>query len=140
MDIRHLTPTYAVSPQIEPADVAAIRAAGFTTVIDNRPDSEIPEHLQTPAIRAAVEAAGLTFVGNPLIRGAVADWDVAAQGAAIAAAGGGKVLAYCASGNRSSIAWALSQAGRTDADTLIAAAARHGYDLEPYRPLLAPRT
>ncbi|MDE3029426.1 MAG: TIGR01244 family phosphatase, partial [Paracoccaceae bacterium] len=41
MEIRALTPDYAVSPQIEPADVAAIKAAGYTTVICNRPDREI---------------------------------------------------------------------------------------------------
>ena len=28
MDIRALTPTYAVSPQIEPEDLATIKAAG----------------------------------------------------------------------------------------------------------------
>ena len=37
MDIRPLTDTYAVSPQIDPQDMAAIRAAGYTTLIDNRP-------------------------------------------------------------------------------------------------------
>ncbi|MEY3309841.1 MAG: putative phosphatase, partial [Pseudomonadota bacterium] len=32
MDIRSLTDSYAVSPQISQADLAAIKAAGFTTV------------------------------------------------------------------------------------------------------------
>ncbi len=38
MEIRALTPTYAVSPQIEATDLPAIKAAGYTTIIDNRPD------------------------------------------------------------------------------------------------------
>lgn len=135
MDIRALTPTYAVSPQIAPQDVAAIRAAGYTTLICNRPDAEIPDHLHAARIRAAAEAAGLDWVENPVIGGAITEENVHRQGAAIAGAAG-PVLAYCASGNRSSIVWALSQAGRADPDTLIATAARFGYNLEPYRERL----
>ena len=61
MEIRSLTPDYAVSPQITPDDVTAIRAAGFTTLIDNRPDAEIPAEVGTEAMRRAAEAAGLVF-------------------------------------------------------------------------------
>ena len=132
MDIRRLTDTYAVSPQIDPGDMAAIRAAGFTTIIDNRPDGEIPPHLHTDAMRRAAQAAGLAFVVNPVIGGAMTPDNVTAQGAALAAATG-PVLAYCASGNRSSQVWALSMAGRMPADDLIGLPARHGYQLEGLR-------
>lgn len=132
MDIRPLTPTYAVSPQIDPQDMAAIREAGFTTVICNRPDAEIPPHQQIDAMREAAEAAGLDFVVNPVIGGALTMENVTAQGEAIAAADG-PVLAYCASGNRSSVVWALSQAGQMDTDDLIGIPARHGYQLEGLR-------
>lgn len=133
MDIRQLTPDYAVSPQIAVEDVAAIRAAGFVLVIDNRPDGEIPPDLQTDRLRAAVEAAGIGFVANPVIGGAITAENVTAQRDAIASATG-PVLAYCASGNRSSIVWALSQAGRRPTADLIETAARWGYNLEPFRP------
>jgi uncharacterized protein (TIGR01244 family) len=135
MDIRHLTPTYAVSPQIAPEDVPAIRAAGFTTVIDNRPDMEIPADLQTARMRTAVEAAGMTFVANPVIGGAITMEMVSEQGKAITAATG-PVLAYCASGNRSSIVWALAHAGRLPVEELIVAPSRWGYNLEPFRDAL----
>lgn len=132
MEIRALTETYAVSPQISAADVAEIKAAGYTTVICNRPDAENPPDQQAAAIREAVEAAGLAFVENPVVGGALTLQNVDAQAAAIDASSG-PVFAYCASGNRSSIVWALSQAGRTPADDLIAAGAKWGYVLEPYR-------
>lgn len=135
MDIRALTPTYAVSPQITPEDLAAIKAAGFVTVIDNRPDAEIPPAVQTAAMRAAVEAAGLAFVANPVIGGAITEQNVAAQRAAIEASSG-PVFAYCASGNRSSVVWALAHAGKVPAGDLIATAAQFGYDLEWLRPML----
>lgn len=133
MDIRPLTERYAVSPQITPGDIAAIKAAGYTTIIDNRPDGEIPSEVQTEAMRRAAEAAGLAFVANPVIGGAITMQNVETQRAAVDQAPG-PVFAYCASGNRSSIVWALSQAGRRPTDDLIATAARFGYNLEPIRP------
>jgi uncharacterized protein (TIGR01244 family) len=135
MDIRPLTPDYAVSPQIDLVDLAPIKAQGFTTIIDNRPDGEIPPHLHTAAMRAAAETLGLSFVANPVIGGAMTMENVTAQGAAIAAAKG-PVLAYCASGNRSSVVWALSQAAMRPVDELIGIPARFGYQLEHLRPQL----
>lgn len=136
MDIRPLTPHYAVSPQIAPSDLAAIKAAGFTTIIDNRPDGEIPADLHGDKMRAAAEAMGFTFVINPIIGGAMTDANVAAQSAAMAAASG-PVFAYCASGNRCSVVWALTQAGTLPADDLVGIPARHGYRLDHLRPQIA---
>lgn len=138
MDIRPLTPTYAVSPQIEPGDLPAIKAAGFTTIIDNRPDGEIPGHLQTAAIQAAATAMGFDFVVNPIIGGAMTEANVTAQAAAIAAASG-PVLAYCASGNRSSVVWALAHAGKMPVDDLIGIPAKYGYQLEHLRGQLVAK-
>lgn len=135
MDIRALTPTYAVSPQIAPEDLPTIKAAGYVTVIDNRPDAEIPGHLHTETMRAAVEGAGLRFVANPVIGGAITEDNVAMQRAAIEASEG-PVFAYCASGNRSSVVWALAHAGTAPADALIGTAAQFGYNLEWLRPAL----
>jgi len=132
MQIRHLTPDFAVSPQITPEDVAAIKAAGFVTVVCNRPDAEIPADLHAAEMRKLVEAQGLEFILNPLIPGAFTPENIATQGQAQEKARG-PVFAYCASGNRSSIAWAMSQAGRIATDELIARAAQQGYNLEPFR-------
>lgn len=130
MDIRQITPDYAVSPQIDPADLPAIKAAGFTRVVNNRPDGENPPSHQSAAMRAAAEAAGLDYVENPVVGGAITLDNVTAQGAALQ---GARVLAYCASGNRSSIVWALSQAGKRPTDELIALPARYGYNMEIWR-------
>ena len=132
MDIRPLTESYAVSPQITPADLAAIKAAGFATVINNRPDGEIPPDLHTAVMEKAAAGLGLTFVANPVIGGGLTAANVAAQRAAIDSASG-PVFAYCASGNRSSVVWALASAGRRPTDELIALPARFGYQLEGLR-------
>lgn len=135
LDIRQLTQSYGVAPQIEPQDMGAVAALGFSDVIDNRPDHEITTDIQTEAMRAAALAAGLNFHANPVIGGAITPQNVAAQ-AAVMAQATGPVLAYCASGNRSSIVWALAHAGKIPADDLIATAAAHGYNLEHLRGAL----
>ena len=128
MEIRQVTPGYAVAPQIEPADMAALAAAGFATVINNRPDAEVPPEQQSAAMRAAAEAAGLAYVENPVVNGAMTMDMVIAQAEALAASPG-PVFAYCRSGTRSSIVWALGQAGRQPTDDILAALAKAGYDL-----------
>jgi uncharacterized protein (TIGR01244 family) len=133
MDIRRITPDYAVSPQIAPDDVPDIAAAGFRTVICNRPDSEIPIELSSDVMRIAVEAAGLTFVDNPVTHPAMTPERIATQAKAME---DGPTLAYCASGTRSSILWSLAQAGKLPADDIITAAGRAGYDLSALRPRL----
>ena len=134
MDIRPLCDEYAVSPQISAEDAPAIAAAGFDTVVCNRPDAEVPPDLHAEALRPAVEAAGLRLIVNPVVGGALSMENVEAQRAAIE--GGGKVLAYCASGNRSSIVWALALAGTRPTEELVAAGAQYGYQTPQFRDLI----
>lgn len=132
MDIRKLTADYSVSPQIAPSDLPAIAAAGFRTVICNRPDAEVGPDTNAAAVKAAAEAAGLTFVVNPVTHQGLNMDMVALQRDTIANAGG-PVLAYCASGTRSTIVWALGQAGRMSTDVILTSALNAGYDLDGLR-------
>ncbi len=134
MDIRPLSTDYAVSPQITEDDIPAIAAAGFDTVVCNRPDAEVAPELQAEALRPALEAAGLRLVVNPVVSGGLTMENVAAQKEVIDA--GAKVLAYCASGNRSSIVWALALAGTRPTEELIAAGAQYGYQVPQFRDLI----
>lgn len=135
MDIRVISPNYAVSPQILIEDLPAIKAAGYVAIINNRPDMEIPDDLQDAAMRAAAEAAGLGYTVNPVTHAGLNMDMVDIQQAAIDAAGG-PVLAYCASGTRSSIVWSLAQAGKMPTAEIIAATAKAGYDLAGLAPRL----
>lgn len=132
MDLHRITPEYTVAPQVEPTDMAELARAGFTTVICNRPDAEVPPDLQVAAMRAAAEAAGLTFIDNPVVNGGLTQDMVETQSRAIADSTG-PVFAYCRSGTRCTIVWALSQAGTMPTDTIIAKAAEAGYDVGALR-------
>ncbi|MEP1352862.1 MAG: TIGR01244 family sulfur transferase [Tateyamaria sp.] len=135
MDIRQITPNYFVAPQLDPADMADIAAAGITTIISNRPDEEVPPPFQADAIEVAARAAGLGFVRLPLTHQTMTPPNVAAQ-MEHAATAGGPVLAYCASGTRSTVVWCFGQAGEMATDDILNAARAGGYDLENLRPTL----
>ena len=137
MNMREITESYSVSPQIDPADMADIAAAGVTLIIDNRPDAEIPPSHHGLVMAEAAKAAGIEFVHLPITHDTMTPDVIATQQAKIAGAEG-KVVAYCASGTRSTVIWALGQAGTGDAsvDQIIGAAARGGYDLAGLRPRL----
>lgn len=126
-----LTPQIAVSPQITPEDIPALAAHGFTTIINNRPDDEVPAHLAGPAIAAAAHAAGLQYTAIPVDHTGIGPHQLAAMAAALGAAPG-PVLAYCRSGTRSTHLWALAQASTGVAPMiLITSAEAAGYDIAP---------
>ncbi|MGK6322536.1 TIGR01244 family sulfur transferase [Sphingomonas sp. DT-51] len=134
--LRIIDETIAVAPQIRPEDVPAIAAAGYTAIINNRPDDEEPGQPSGESIRTAAAAAGLGYTAIPVTHAGFSLPQVEAMTAALAAADG-PVLAYCRSGTRSCNLWALAGAARgDDADALTAKAADAGYDLTNLRPLL----
>ena len=134
MDLRQLTPDLAVSPQILPEDLPALAEAGFRVLINNRPDAEVGPAENDAALRAAAAAAGMEYHHNPFTPGQITPEMIAAQTAALASPG--PKVAYCRSGNRSTVLWALSRAGLEPADGLIQTAAQAGYDISGMRPLI----
>tara|TARA_R110002049_G_scaffold10127_3_gene50305 strand:+ start:9323 stop:9745 length:423 start_codon:yes stop_codon:yes gene_type:complete len=135
MDIRKITPRYFVAPQIDAGDMEALRAQGITRILCNRPDAEVPPSHQAAAIRTAAEAAGIAFEEQPLTHQTMVP-EVIARNRALGVESDDTVLAYCASGTRSTIAWALGQAGTMDGDAIVEAARQGGYDLSNIRPML----
>jgi uncharacterized protein (TIGR01244 family) len=135
MDLRQLTPRYFVSPQIEPGDMPQLKEAGITCILCNRPDQEVPPSHGAAAMRAAAEAAGLRFAEVPLTHQSMVP-PVIAENRAQGVESDDIVLAYCASGTRSTIAWALGQAGTLPAEEIMETARSGGYDLSNIRHVL----
>ena len=135
-DIRSINDRISVAPQILPEDMAAIKAAGFVAIVNNRPDDEDSGQPSGDAIRAAAEDAGLAYTSIPVTHAGFSHRQVAAMIEAIGQADG-PVLAYCRSGTRSCNLWALAAAGLgEDQDALVAKGAGAGYDLNGLRPLM----
>ncbi|MCA0927657.1 TIGR01244 family sulfur transferase [Ruegeria profundi] len=135
MEIRPITPRYAVSPQITVEDVPAIAEAGFVKVICNRPNIEVPASLQSDVIGEAVRAAGMEYEVLELTHQTMTPENVALQ-REMAENCDGPVLAYCASGTRCSVVWALGQRDQMSTDDILRATTKAGYALENLRPIL----
>jgi len=128
LEIKRINDQVSVSGQITPEDIAAIKAAGFTAIVNNRPDGEAPDQPTNAEVEAAAHEAGLTFHFIPMGREGVSPEMVEKTRAALDGAEG-PVLCYCRTGTRSTTLWALSQAGRQPANDIVAAAANAGYDM-----------
>lgn len=127
-----LTEQLCVSAQVTVEDIPALAARGFRSIVSNRPDGEEPGQPANAALAAAARAAGLHWASVP-ISGPPSPAQVRAFADALAASPA-PTLAFCRTGNRSCMLWAL-QAGGT-ADSIIGTAAKAGYDLSGLRPML----
>lgn len=133
--IRKLDDKTLISAQIRPGDVPRLRDEDVTMIVNNRPDGEEPDQPPAADIEAAAEAAGIAYRFVPITRG-IGPSDVEAMREALEAADG-KLLAFCRSGNRSALAWAVARREQgASMEELEKAAATAGVDLSPVAHLL----
>jgi len=134
VDIRKIDDSISVAPQIAIEDVAEIARLGFRTLVANRPDHE--EYGQ-PAM-ADIEAAareGLEWVYMPVESGNITDQDVERFAPMIRDAEK-PVLAFCRSGTRCTVLWALSSARDHQPEEILSRARNAGYDITGLIPRL----
>jgi uncharacterized protein (TIGR01244 family) len=135
-DFRRLNENVLVSPQLELADVTAGAELGVAMIVNNRPDGEDPYAPQGDAIAAAAAAAGMNYIAIPIGHSGFSQPQVDAMVAALEQAEG-PILAYCRSGTRSTLLWALAAAKQGESpDTIARTAAQAGYDISPVRPMI----
>ena len=105
--LTEIAPELYAAVQVDRAAIAAIAASGAKTLINNRPDGEEADQPLAADIEAAAEAAGISYRHVPILRG-IGPADVEAMQDALRGAQGGQALAFCRSGNRSALTWALA--------------------------------
>ena len=137
MYFKQISENYAAHGQILPQHMAEIASLGFKTVINNRPDGEETGQPLGVELKAAAEVAGLSYAFIPMTVPTLSPELVTQHHTAIEASNG-PVFAFCRSGTRSTVLWALTQVrfhGHSISD-VISAAGQQGYDLSGVAPLL----
>ncbi|KIN73484.1 bifunctional protein tyrosine phosphatase family protein/NAD(P)/FAD-dependent oxidoreductase [Sulfitobacter guttiformis] len=128
MRMKQLTGELSVSDQIMPADMQAIKDAGFRAIVCNRPDGEGPDQPTFAQIEKAAGKLGIDALYVPIVSGKLADADIAVFDAALAKLPG-PVLAYCRTGTRSATLWSLEQSGKRSLADILSATKAAGYDM-----------
>jgi len=128
MQVHKLSDQLSVSPQIALDDISKLSALGFKSVICNRPDKESDDQPAMQDIEQAVIAAGLIWQHQPVVSGNINDQDVE-DFAQLLAKLPQPVFAFCRTGTRCSILWALSQANKMSVDDILNTTANAGYNL-----------
>ena len=133
---RQLDEKTLVDGQIGPDDVAMLKAMGVTLIVNNRPDGEDANQPTSDEIEAAARDVGLDYRHVPIARG-LGPSDIDAMREAMHSVGEGKLFAFCRSGNRSTLAWAVARSvdgvSREELDQIANEA---GFDLGPIAHLL----
>lgn len=133
---RQITDTVYASPQIDTTSIAEAKALGVVRIINNRPEGESDDQTPGATIEAAARKAGMDYVAIPVTHAGFSQGQVDAMQEALEGAEG-PVLAYCRSGTRSTLLWALARAKAGDNPAAIASkAAGAGYDVSPVRELI----
>lgn len=128
MDLRQITEEFSVSPQINPDEIPGIAGAGYASILCNRPDGEEFGQPDYAGIAQAAETAGLEARLVPVISGQITPDIMEAFGAALEEMPK-PILAYCRSGTRCTMLWAIAQHGRMEDAEIVRRAAEAGYDV-----------
>ena len=128
MMLNKIIDDYVVSDQINEDDVKKLKEAGFKTIFCNRPDNEEKDQISVKSINNKANENGLTFVHQPVIGGQISQKDVDEFSDYYDDAEK-PIFAYCKTGTRSSMLWALSESGKRSVDDILSLTTAAGYNL-----------
>ena len=128
MQLNKIIDDYVVSEQITVDDIQTIKEAGFKTIFCNRPDNEEINQVTVESIKNAAVENDLKFIHQPVIGGQITQVDVDQFGEYFDASEK-PIFAYCRTGTRSSMLWALSESGKRPVEDILNMTSKAGYNL-----------
>lgn len=132
-----LAPLFAVTAALEPGDFARVAALGFKAIVSNLPDGESARHPSTAEAAKLAAAAGLQYRHIPATKFDVLSPRVVDGTIAAAQELEGPILAHCASGLRSALAWGAAAARYQSSDLVLAVLGKAGFNMGALRDELA---
>lgn len=128
--ITYLTPDFAVATQLRAVDFAHLGAQGFGTVVNNLPDGESgADRPDAEGAEALAQAHGLAYAHLPVTGMNVTDEENVAAFEHALGLYPGPAVAYCKSGTRSVILWAMSAVRERPVADVIRTVAKAGFDI-----------
>ena len=135
-EFKRLTDTMYVASQLSSDDIARAVQDGFTVLINNRPDGEGEGQPTANELRDTAEAHHVQYHHIPVGAGGFSMPQIEQMSQAIDRPGN-KTLAFCRSGTRSTLLWALARAKKGESiDAITHSASAAGYDVKAMRPTM----
>lgn len=131
-----LTPNVSVLGQPEVKDIEALAAAGYRSIIGNRPDGEAPDQPSWTELKAAAAKYGMEAVHIPVVASSIGAEDIERFRRALETLPK-PIAAFCRTGTRSALLWAFANDAGLTVDERIKIAADEGIDLQAFRDRLA---
>ena len=128
MQYAKVTPQLSVSPQLSLDDIDAIKAAGFKSIICNRPDGEGVDQPDFAEIEAKALSLGLSCIYQPVVSGKITPQDATTFEANLQKLQG-PVLAYCRTGTRCITLWAMTASKSLSYEAILGISQKAGYDV-----------
>ena len=128
MKLNKVIEEYVVSDQINAQDISVLKEHGIKTIFCNRPDSEEMNQPTAEEMQKVAESLGLKFVHQPVIGNAISQKDVDDFKSYYGNAEK-PIFAYCRTGTRSTMLWALSELSKRESSEIINLTSAAGYDL-----------
>ena len=129
-EITPITPEFAIGPQPAADDFSVIREAGYTAVLNVRPDDETGEYLVSANARLLAEDQGLTYAHSPSDNHALFETDIIDQFERTLTELPKPIFAHCKSGTRTAILWALVASRQREVKDVIADLREAGQEIE----------
>ena len=131
MNLIAVTPEFSIAAGMGTKDAPRVAAQGFASVVGLLPDGDADGVKDSDLMRAGVAAEGMAFTHLPVVIGLITRQEIRAFARALAAAEG-PVLAYCHSGVRAILMWALAKREELGEATVVALAESAGFDIADY--------
>lgn len=129
-DFVNVTPEFAIGPQVASEDFAALRDAGFASVLNARPDDEAGEYLKASEALALAEENALNYAHAPTENHAIFEPEIIDAFEAALDRLPKPIFAHCKSGTRAAILWALVAARRHPVEEVISTLRDAGQELD----------
>ncbi len=130
LEIINLTPEFAIGPQVSTKDFESLRAAGFASVLNARPDDEIGTYLVSLDAEQLARANCLAYAHSPTENYAVFEPKIIDRFEEALVELPKPIFAHCKTGTRATILWALVASRHRSVESVIDTLRAAGQELD----------
>ncbi len=130
LDIVNITPEFAIGPQVSLEDFERLRAAGFASILNARPDDEIGTYILSEEAEYNAHAIGLAYAHSPTEGHEIFEPEIIDRFERALVELPKPIFSHCKTGTRSAMLWALVAARHRDVDDVITTLRNAGQEFD----------